>query len=120
MAVAAQRGIRLHPEGTACRDEAAPRSYHRVVYPHVIEGLGECASVLGVAATFKALDWQWEKAGRKKVRGKSPPPSKRRVLGLLSGLLWSNPLSPVYVRFGGEHVAFQCSGQLRVPLVAYN
>jgi hypothetical protein len=34
------RPIRLHPEGAACRGEAAPRPYLLVACPHVIDGLG--------------------------------------------------------------------------------
>jgi hypothetical protein len=34
------RPIPFHPEGAACRGEAAPRPYFLVAYPHAIEGLG--------------------------------------------------------------------------------
>jgi hypothetical protein len=34
------RPIRFHPDGAACRGEAAPRPYLLVAYPHVIDGLG--------------------------------------------------------------------------------
>ena len=55
----------------------------------------------------------------KEMRGKSPPPSKRRVLGLLSGLVMFNFLSPAR-SLGDEHVAFQFSGQLTVPRLVNN
>jgi hypothetical protein len=34
------RPIRFHPEGAACRGEAAPRPYLLVAHPHGIDGLG--------------------------------------------------------------------------------
>jgi hypothetical protein len=34
------RPIRFHPEGAACRGEAAPRPYLLVACPHLIDGLG--------------------------------------------------------------------------------
>jgi hypothetical protein len=40
-----------------------------------------------------------KRRAKKKMRGKSPPPSKRRVLGLLSGLLSAIFDSRVFVRF---------------------
>jgi hypothetical protein len=40
MAVATKRRVRFHLQGARCRDEAPPRPYVLVVYPHVIDGLG--------------------------------------------------------------------------------
>jgi hypothetical protein len=40
------RPIRFHPEGAACRGEAAPRPYLLVACPHVIDALGHNAPCL--------------------------------------------------------------------------
>jgi hypothetical protein len=49
------RPIRFHPEGAACRGEAAPHLYLLVACPHVIDGLGTAGRVMaqfGLAAAI--------------------------------------------------------------------